>query len=251
MNSIIENCQAEDHSLMESNRMFSASEGEITLFGRTRLSPLSPERILQSDLSERATNDISFEWGAISFASFTLSSNDFRGINSISFFINENISTNSSLEKCVNLIILSSLLPISKNRNSGAINSNFLIKELTSNTNKGLPLVKRAENTVLVSDITNILVYSLRSLLVISKPTSSASSEICFSVALDFEIMASIFLNSSNFDFRNLENKSCQASFDILSNSMLISSGMDIVISTIGECNNIDYLNFFTRRQDE
>jgi len=57
------------------NNISSASEGVITLSGKTLFNPLSPESILQSNLRAKATNDTSFECGAFSFASSTLPSN--------------------------------------------------------------------------------------------------------------------------------------------------------------------------------
>ena len=71
------------------NRISMASEGEITLSGKHSFNPLSPERILQSNLRDKATYATSFKCGDFPFASSVLSSNVSRGISSSSFLMKE------------------------------------------------------------------------------------------------------------------------------------------------------------------
>ena len=85
------------------NRISMASEGVITLSCKHSFIPLSPERILQSNLRDKATYAISFKCGDFSFASSTLSSKVSRGISSSSFLMKEKTRMNSSLENSVNL----------------------------------------------------------------------------------------------------------------------------------------------------
>ena len=121
-------------------------------------------------------------------------------------FMKEKTRMNSSLEKCENVSSLSTLLPISKNRNSGAINSNSVKTSFNSKTLNGLPLLISAENTTFASTTSNILNHFLRSLLAIDKLTSSANSSTCSFMAFDLDTIESISLNSSNFVLINLEN---------------------------------------------
>ncbi len=231
------------------NRILKALDGMMTLPGKHSFIPLSPDRILQSNLRDKATYGISFKCGDLSLASSTLSSNVSRGISSSSFLMNEKTVMNSSLDKSVSLSILSILLPTSKNRNSGAINSNFMRSLFNSNTLNGLPLLISAENTTLASTTNNISNHFSRSLLAIAKLTSSANSLACSSVSFDLDTIASIPLISSSSLLRNLENNNCQFSSETLPSSIPISSGTLTTISAISLTNNktnLLYLNNFS-----
>ena len=85
------------------NRISTASEGVITLSGKHSFNPLSPERIIQSNLRDKATYGMSFKCGDFSFASSILSSKVSRGISSSSLLMKEKTRMNSSLENSVNL----------------------------------------------------------------------------------------------------------------------------------------------------
>ncbi|MEK6808743.1 MAG: hypothetical protein AABY14_03595, partial [Nanoarchaeota archaeon] len=231
------NTTAEHPYLVKSHKLpdkiFKDSDGVRTLSGNAFFNPLSPERILQSNLRDKEMYVVSFSCGDILLASSVLSANLSRGINSISPLIKEKIFINSSLEKCENVSILSTLLPISKNKYSGEVNSNLLRTAFNSKTNNGLPRIKSAENIVLASTMSNIPSHSLRSLLAIAKLTSSANSFTCPSVAFDLETIDSISLILSNLSLKNLENISCQSTSEILLNSSLISSGISTFNSAI------------------
>src|SRR3990167_1356400 len=183
-----------------------ASEGVITLPGRDFFIPLSPERILQSSLSANATNATSFRCGAFFLASSALSSNFSGETKSISLFKNEKISDISSFDSLLFASSLSILLPISKNKNSGATNSNNPTILFNMNTSNGLPLIYKEENTVFVSTTTSTNYHFFeRSLFARATPTSSESPSTSFSVSLLF---ATIFFNrtiSSNSSFIRLK----------------------------------------------
>ena len=215
------------------NNMPNASEGVRTLSGNAFFNPLSPERILQFNLNDKAAYGTSFSCEHNFLHSSVLSENLLIGINSIWSLTKENTLINSSLEKCENLSILSTLLPISKNKNSGDTTSNLLITLFNSKINSGLPRINNAENTVLASTTSSIPNHSLRSLLAIDKLTSSANSLTCSSVAFDLDTIDSISFILSNSLFKNLENINCQSISEILLNSLLISSGTSTFNSAI------------------
>jgi len=63
------------YGAIQPNRISKASDGVMTLSGKHSFNPLSPERILQSNLRDKATYGTSFKCGDFSFASSILSSN--------------------------------------------------------------------------------------------------------------------------------------------------------------------------------
>lgn len=230
--------------LRELKKISSASVGVITLVGRAFFSPLSPERIGQFNARERATYGTSLRCGDIFLASSIFSLNSLNGTSPISDLRKENTFMNSSLAKCVDLSILSIRLPISKKRNSGDTNSNVGKSLFNSKIINELPTFIREEKATFASVTIIILFYSsLRSFFVIARLTSSASSSACASVIFDLDTIVSISLNSSNFNLINRENNNCHAVLGILLNSLLTSSGIDIVISVIIINGYFSYLN--------
>src|SRR3989344_2115596 len=224
------------------NSSCTASAGAITFSGKRDCNPLSPEIILQSNASASATYGASFSCGAFCNASCILSLNVARGISSISFFINENTSMKFSFEYCEHFSILSTLFPISKNKNSGAIHSNDPSKELSSKNNNGLPLVNKAEKTILVSTTSSILPHFFNILFTIAERTSSESRSTSSFVALEAATILSIFRTSSSLVETNLAKSICQFSSEMLLNSLLTSSGIRISTLAILVLDSFEYL---------
>ena len=227
------------------NKISKASEGVITLSGKDSFNPLSPERILQLNLRDRATYGTSFKCGAMDTASLALSSNALNGIISTDLLMKSSTSKISPSESFDIEVILSRLLASSEYIYCVEISSNFSNMPFSSKTKRDLPLVINDENTTLKST-TSIIFYDTflfseysipaesKNLLDIDKLTSSASSFACFSVNLDLDTIDSILFISDNFSlnssFKNLENNNCHIFSGIslpstVSNSLLTSSG--------------------------
>ena len=243
------------------NKISRASDGVITLFGKDSFNPLSPDSILQPNLSDKATYGASFKCGAIDTASFALFSNDLNGIISTDLLMNSITSKISPLGSFDSETILSRLLGSSEYIYCVEMNSNLHNISFNSKTKRDLPLATSAENTTLKSTTSTIFYDTFlsseyftraesKNLLDMDKLTSSASSFACFSVNLDLDTIDSILFISDNFSlnssFKNLENNNCHIFPGIslpstVSNSLLTSSGTlnsNSAISTSPAVNN-------------
>lgn len=133
------------------------------------------------------------------------------------------------------MTISSKFLPISKNINSGAMNSNFFEREFNLNTWNALPLDSKEKYIPFVSTTENILNYPDDSMNLFDNALSvfSDSSSTSFSVNLELEMIDLSRANFSNSGFIILAIAKDNLIFDSFFKSDSISSGIDIVISAI------------------
>ncbi len=169
-----------------------------------------------------------------------------NGIVSICSLINKKTSDNSSFNNLLLSTISSKFLPISKNINSGEINSNFFEREFNLNISNALPLDRSDEYILFVSTIMNILDYSSNesinrfdnALFVLSESSLTSSS-----INLDLETINLSLANLSNSGFIILAIAKDSLILDNFLRSDSNSSGMDIVISAMLKGKEIDYIN--------
>jgi len=136
---------------------------ENTLILFCFLNEFSSDQMGQLNFNARAKYCISFGCGDNFSASFAHSLNSSNGIKSIWSLMNLNVSPSTSGDNLLLVTISPKLLPISKNMNSGAINSYLLRKLLDRKISNDPPFDNNAERTSLVSTTNNsliILIYS-------------------------------------------------------------------------------------------
>jgi len=222
----------------------SNSLGDNTLSGIIFFNVLSPEKIGEFNLSERARYGASLIcWCNISSACGKNSLNSDEGMKDIFSINNCFISSNSSLENFVSSINSCSCFSNSDNRNSGAINSNLLTRSFIKNTLNGTPLDNKAETKTLTSTITFIVynnaLYLLANDSLISLDISSAFS----SVNLDFDKIFLILSNPANLSLTSFPTSIETSTLESILISLTNSSGNLITSSSINNSNKENYIN--------
>src|SRR3989344_1129153 len=224
-----------------------SSRGDIVLSFDFN-NPLSPEKIGQLKVSDKAAYGTSFSCGANCLALGKNSENSSAGMNVISLSKNLYASSNSCLD---NLVISSTrdlCFLTSSSKNSGAINSNFFEMLFDENTEEGTPFITKDEITTFASATNlsgifylpeNIFSYLLANDILISSANSFAS----FSVSCDFKTICLNLTTLDNLSISNLFSIIDNSALGIALNSNSSSRGSLNLISSMQPNNHFRYIN--------